>query len=93
MTFDEYKEVLKQLDDATAIYSTSSNYLNHPLFQTLLNDEDAKKYIHELLCDYRSWIVLSIVHRLYPDIIFNPDHVGRYDKIRDDYLTWIENNA
>ncbi len=93
MTFEEYKEVLEQLDHATAIYSTSDHFLKHPFFHALVEDEDGKKYLHELLCDYRSWIVLCLATRYYPDMTFNPDHVGRYDKIRDDYLTWLENNA
>jgi hypothetical protein len=94
MTYDEYKSIVDELSDKTKFYSLFSAIFENPLFDVLVNDENAKQHVYTLMMEnYQSWIPICLVGRLYPDIDCRESSVGKFDELRKDYMTWIENNA
>lgn len=93
MTFEEYKKKLDKIREDTKYHSASRMWMNHPLFEELVNDPDAKKHIHELLIYEPSWQLYSIVMRVYPDLSIQDHHAGRFKEVGYDMLNWIEEHA
>jgi hypothetical protein len=94
MTYDEYKERWQNIQDDTAFASLCSYYFKHPLFNSLLEDENAKAYCYGLLAyEELSWVTLSLAARLWPDINVPEEHYGVATKLRIDYLNWIESHS
>ena len=93
MTFDEYKAVLDKIHADTHFHSNPRMWTEHALFQSLVDDENARMHVYELLMDHPSWVVISLVRRVYPEIPFCDEYAGLYDKLVNYFLTWIEDNA
>lgn len=93
MTFVEYKTVLDEIHDATRYQSNPRTWKTHPKYESLVADEHARIHIYELLMDHPSWVVLTLVHRIYPEMPFPAHYAGLYDELRNYYMTWIEEHA
>jgi hypothetical protein len=93
MTFEEYKSVLDKIHKDVKYHSNPRTWKLHPLFESLVTDENARIHIYELLMDNPSWVVLCLVHRIFPEMPFPEHYAGLYNELRNYYMTWIEEHA
>lgn len=93
MTFEEYKAKLDTLIKDSQFCSIGRMWMNHPQFNELVADPEAKKYLHELLTDHPSWQLYSVVTRVYPELKVQEKNYGRFKEIGIDMLNWLEENC